>query len=66
MFERKEGITHFSGIVLRPTLRLGAGGDADKALRILRKSERACLVYASLSTPERLEPVVVLARGSAA
>lgn len=57
--DRKEGITRFSAIVLRPRLRLAAGNDRDRGMRILEKSERACLVSASLSTPVRLEPEIV-------
>ncbi len=58
--DRKDGVTRFTGIVLRPRLRLSAGGDFARAKRVLEKSERACLVSASLSTPIRLEPEIVL------
>jgi peroxiredoxin-like protein len=58
--DRKDGITRFSAIVLRPTLRLATGNDRDRAMRILEKSEQACLVSASLSTPVRLEPEIVI------
>lgn len=58
--DRKDGITRFSAIVLRPTLRLAAGNDRDRAMRILEKSEQTCLVSASLSTPVRLEPEIVI------
>jgi hypothetical protein len=33
--------------------------DPDRVLRVMEKSERTCLVSASLSTPIRLEPEVV-------
>jgi peroxiredoxin-like protein len=58
--DRKEGITRFGAIVLRPTLRLAKADDRERAIRILEKSEQACLVSASLSTPIRLEPEVVV------
>jgi peroxiredoxin-like protein len=58
--DRQDGITRFSAIVLRPTLRLATGHNRDRAMRILEKSERACLVSASLSTPVRLEPEIVI------
>lgn len=57
--DRKEGVTRFTEIVLRPRLTLPAGADRDLALRALEKSERACLVSASLSTPIHLEPEIV-------
>jgi peroxiredoxin-like protein len=53
--DRQNGITRFTEIVLRPRLTLPAGADRDRALRALEKSEKACLVSASLSTPIRLE-----------
>jgi organic hydroperoxide reductase OsmC/OhrA len=57
--DHKDGATRFAEIVLRPQLTLPAGGDRNKAMRVLEKSEKACLVSASLSTPIRLEPEVV-------
>ncbi len=57
--DRKDGVTRFTEIVLRPRLKLPAGADRDKAMRVLEKSEKACLVSASLSTPVRLEPEIV-------
>ena len=59
--DRKDGVTRFTGIVLRPRLTLRVGGDRDKALRVLEKSEKACLISASLFTPIRLEPEIVSA-----
>lgn len=58
--DRGDGATRFTEIVLRPRLRLPAGADRDRALRILEKSEKACLVSASLSTPVRLEAEVLV------
>jgi len=57
--DRQDGVTRFTGIVLRPRLSLPAGADRARALRILERSEKACLVSASLSTPIRLEPEIV-------
>ena len=56
--DRKDGATRFTEIVLRPRLSLPAGGDREKAMRVLEKSEKACLVSASLSTPLRIEPEI--------
>ncbi len=57
--DRQDGVTRFTEIVLRPKLALPPGADRDRALRALEKSERTCLVSASLSTPIRLEPEIV-------
>jgi peroxiredoxin-like protein len=57
--DRKDGVTRFTEIVLRPRLRLPAGGNREKAMRVLERSEKSCLVSSSLSTPVRLEPEIV-------
>jgi len=59
VLDRKEGVTRFTEIVLRPRLTVAHGTDRSQALRIMEKSEKACLVSASLSTPVRLEPEVI-------
>jgi len=58
--ERKDGATRFAEIVLRPRLRLPAGADKERAIRIVERSEKACLVSASLSAPVRIEPEVLI------
>ena len=55
---RKDGVTRFTEIVLRPRLTVPAGTNRERMLQILEKSEKTCLVSASLSTPLRLEPEV--------
>jgi peroxiredoxin-like protein len=57
--DKQDGVMRFTEIVLKPRLVLAPGGDAERARRVLEKSERACLVTASLATPVRLEPEVV-------
>ncbi len=58
--DRQDGVTRFSAIVLRPRVLIANSNDRDRAMRILEKSEKACLVSASLSTPIRLEPEIVI------
>ncbi|MEX1129282.1 MAG: OsmC family protein [Vicinamibacterales bacterium] len=53
---RQDGVTRFTEIVLRPRLTVASGADRERALHVLEKSEKMCLVSASLSTPIRLEP----------
>jgi len=48
----------YTEIVLHPKLTVAAGTDRERALRLLEKSEKGCLVSASLSTPIRLEPEI--------
>jgi organic hydroperoxide reductase OsmC/OhrA len=56
--DRDGGVTHFTEIVLHPRLIVPPGVDRGRALQVLEKSEKRCLVSASLSTPVRLEPEV--------
>ena len=56
--DRQEGVTRFTEIVLRPRLVIARGTDRERALRMLEKSEKHCLVSASLSTPIRVEPAI--------
>lgn len=57
--DRQNGVTRFTEIILRPRMTVAPGTDHDRALRVMEKSEKACLVSASLSTPIRLEPEIV-------
>ncbi len=57
--DRRDRVTRFTEIVLRPRLTVGAGTDRERVRHILEKTEKACLVSASLSTPIRLEPEIV-------
>jgi organic hydroperoxide reductase OsmC/OhrA len=56
--ERKDGVTRFTDIVLRPRLTVPAGANHERVRQILEKSEKTCLVSASLSTSLRLEPEI--------
>ena len=58
--DRRDGGMRFTEIVLRPQLRLPAGTDQSRALRAMEKSEKACLVTASLAVPVRLEPQIAV------
>jgi peroxiredoxin-like protein len=64
--DRRDRVTRFTEIVLRPRLIVGAGTDRERVRHILEKTEKACLVSASLSTPIRLEPEIIEPADSAA
>jgi peroxiredoxin-like protein len=57
--DRQDGVTRFTEIVLRPRFVVPAGSDHTRALQVLAKSERNCLVTASLSTPVHLQPEII-------
>jgi peroxiredoxin-like protein len=56
--DRRDGGLSFTEIVLRPRLLVRAGIDQGRALRVLEKAKKTCLVSTSLSTPVRLEPEI--------
>jgi uncharacterized OsmC-like protein len=56
--DRKDGVTRFTEITLRPRLTVAPGTNRERALQILEMSKKTCLVTASLSTSFRLEPVI--------
>jgi len=58
--DRKDGAMRFTEIVLRPRLTIPTGTDKERAMRVLERSEKGCLISASLATPVRLEPEIVL------
>lgn len=58
--DREGGATRFTEIILRPRLVMASGADHERTIRILEKAERACLISASLATPVRLEPEIVV------
>jgi peroxiredoxin-like protein len=60
---RQDGITRFTEIVLRPRLVVAPGTDRERALKLIEKSEKHCLISASLSTPITLSPEIVDANG---
>lgn len=57
--ERKEGVTRFTDILLKPLLTVSAGVDQNSARRALEKSAKVCFISASLLTPVRLEPEIL-------
>ncbi|MEA3364546.1 MAG: OsmC family protein [Candidatus Hydrogenedentes bacterium] len=59
--EKTEGGYVFTEVTVKPVVVIGKEKDRDRTLRILNKSERACLVSRSVKTPIHLEPEAVVA-----
>lgn len=53
--DRTDGVVRFTEILLRPRLVVPPGVDRARAVLALEKSEKRCLVSASLATPIRIE-----------
>jgi len=59
--DRVDRAMQFTGFEVRVSLQLPAGGDADKARRLIEKSERGCLITNSLKAPSLLVAEVEVA-----
>lgn len=59
LLDRREGVTQFIEVTVRARLVVKAPAERERALRVLEKAERSCLVTASLKTPVRLLPEIV-------
>lgn len=59
--DKQERTLRFTSIVLRPRLQIRRESDREKALRVIEKSGRGCLVSASLATPVLLEATIDVA-----
>jgi uncharacterized OsmC-like protein len=58
--DREDGTTRFTGIDLHVVLDVPAGTDRDRALGLLLKTEKACLVSNSLRCEVTLRPDVTV------
>jgi organic hydroperoxide reductase OsmC/OhrA len=57
---RNGGSPRFVEITLRPRITLANADDRERAFRAVARAERACLVAASLATPVRVEPEIIV------
>jgi organic hydroperoxide reductase OsmC/OhrA len=56
--DRAEGVTRFTGVHLQVTLTIPSATDAEKARKLLDKTEKGCLVGNSLKCEKTLESLV--------
>jgi peroxiredoxin-like protein len=61
VLDRVDRVTQFTAIELNVKLELPAGGDAEKAERLLEKSERNCLITSSLKATVELRTEIEVA-----
>jgi organic hydroperoxide reductase OsmC/OhrA len=57
--DRVEGKSRFTHVHVKATLRVPAGTDQAKAVKLLEKAEQVCLVSNSLLAERHLEPAVI-------
>jgi len=58
LLEKGEGGFQFSRVTIRPVLTIANDSDRERALRLLEKAERSCLVSRSLRSEVLLEPTI--------
>jgi organic hydroperoxide reductase OsmC/OhrA len=58
MQEDKGGSGRFVDVLLRPTVSIGAGGDAALAARLHEEAHRFCFIANSVNFPVRCEPSI--------
>lgn len=66
LLERRDGVTQFTEFTLRPRVEVPAGVEREKVLRVIRKTERGCLIANSLRAAITVEPDIVEAEGGEA
>jgi peroxiredoxin-like protein len=60
MLEQLEGKYLMTEVILNPTLVITKEEDKEKALRVLDKSEKACLISNSINSKVSLNPIVTV------
>ena len=60
VLDRIDRVTRFTAFTVRATLTLPAGSDANKAQRLLEKSEAACMITSSLNADLHLETEIIV------
>ncbi|MDT8066701.1 MAG: OsmC family protein [Terriglobia bacterium] len=60
--EKEQGGFRFTELVVRPILTVATDEDTDKGLKLLLKSEAACLISRSLNSKISIEPLVQVSK----
>lgn len=60
VLEKLDGALQFTKFILRPVLRIASEEMRERALRILEKAEKGCLIARSLKCPVELHPEIIV------
>lgn len=60
ILEKEQGGFSFTKVVVQPLLEIAAGSDQERAVRLLEKAERACLISRSVKSQIELQPKVLV------
>jgi peroxiredoxin-like protein len=58
ILDKEDGKFQMTAIRLKPVLRIAAGKDRDRGMRILEKTKAACLISNSMITDVTMEPTI--------
>ena len=64
ILEKLDGALQFTKIIIRPVLRIASEDLKERALRILEKAEKGCLVARSLKCAVELQPEIIVEQGA--
>ena len=65
MLEKEEGGFLFTRVIVQPILTIGGQADRERAVRLLEKAERACLISRSIRSQIELRPEIVVSQAEA-
>ena len=65
VLEKEEGGFSFTRVIVQPILTIGAEADRERAIRLLEKAERACLISRSIRSQIELQPEIVVGQTEA-
>lgn len=60
ILEKEQGGYSFTKVIVQPILTIASEGDRERALRLLEKAERACLISRSVKSQIELQPEIVV------
>jgi peroxiredoxin-like protein len=61
ILEKPEGYLRFTRFVIAPTITLARESDRERALRLVEKAEKGCLIARSLNGQTTVEPMILVA-----
>lgn len=61
VLRKEEGGFRFAEVVVKPVLTIACAEDEERALKLMEKAEKACLISRSINAIRRLEPRVLVA-----
>jgi len=61
VLRKEEGGFRFAEVIVKPVLTIACAEDEERALKLMEKAEKACLISRSINATRKLEPQVLVA-----